>query len=70
VNLPECREVFATQRGFLFVEFSPTTGRGICDAVGSLVELANGVRDQYTMKKEGEAERYKRAQEIKTVFAS
>ncbi|KAL3443671.1 hypothetical protein BJX65DRAFT_298159 [Aspergillus insuetus] len=63
-------EAFATQRGFLFVEFSPTTGRGICDAVGSLVELAHSVRDQYTMKKEGEAQRFKRAQEIKTVSSS
>ncbi|KAL3487268.1 hypothetical protein BJX62DRAFT_241197 [Aspergillus germanicus] len=60
---------FAAQRGFYFVEFSLITGRGICDTVGSLVELANGVRDQYTMKKDGEAQRYKRAQEIMTVFA-
>ncbi|KAJ6081455.1 hypothetical protein N7499_006329 [Penicillium canescens] len=27
-------EAFATQRDYLFIKFSPTTGRGICDTVG------------------------------------
>ncbi|KAL2861643.1 hypothetical protein BJX68DRAFT_222996 [Aspergillus pseudodeflectus] len=64
-------EAFAAQRGCRFVRFSPATGRGICDAVGSLVELANGARDQYTMDQEGEEQRYKRATHaFQAVFAS
>ncbi|KAL6235886.1 hypothetical protein BDW75DRAFT_229931 [Aspergillus navahoensis] len=55
-------EAFATQRDCLFVKCSPATGRGICDAVGSLVELAHGARGQYTMDQEGHTQRYKRAQ--------
>jgi hypothetical protein len=46
-------EASATQRDCLFVKFSPATGRGICDAVGSLVELAHGARDQYAIDQEG-----------------
>ncbi|KAL6229293.1 hypothetical protein BDW75DRAFT_225319 [Aspergillus navahoensis] len=37
-------EAFATQRNCLFVEVSRRTGRGVCDAVGSLVERAYGAR--------------------------
>lgn len=40
-------EAFANQRGCLFVEYSPTTGRGLRSAVGSLVELAYGARRQF-----------------------
>ncbi|KAJ5964238.1 uncharacterized protein N7479_004114 [Penicillium vulpinum] len=63
-------EAFATQRDCLFVKFSPATGRGICDAVGSLVELANGARDQYTMDQEDCTQRYKRAGALQALFAS
>jgi hypothetical protein len=62
-------EVFATQRDCLFVEFSPATGRGICDAVGSLVELAHGARDQCAMGQEGYTQRYKRAEAIQALFS-
>lgn len=67
---PAETEAFATQRGCLFVKVSPATGHGICDAVGSLVELANGARDQYTMDQEGHAQRYKRAEGFVALFAS
>ncbi|KAK4149513.1 hypothetical protein C8A00DRAFT_37885 [Chaetomidium leptoderma] len=40
-------ETFASQRACLFVKFSPVTGRGVCKAIGSLVELAHGARDQH-----------------------
>jgi hypothetical protein len=63
-------EAFATQRGCFFVKVSPSTGRGICDAVGSLVELAHGARDQYTMDQEGYTQRYKRAEAFQALFAS
>ncbi|EAW14279.1 uncharacterized protein ACLA_073140 [Aspergillus clavatus NRRL 1] len=63
-------EAFATQRDYLFVKFSPATGRGMCDAVGSLVELAHGARDQYTMDKEGYTQRYKRAETFQAIFPS
>ncbi|PKX97290.1 uncharacterized protein P174DRAFT_501897 [Aspergillus novofumigatus IBT 16806] len=46
-------EAFATQQDCLFIKISPVTGRGIGDAVGSLVELAHGARDQYPMDQEG-----------------
>ncbi|KAL4862385.1 hypothetical protein BDV12DRAFT_178886 [Aspergillus spectabilis] len=61
-------EAFATQRDCLFVKFSPTTGRGVCDAVGSLVELAHGARDQYTVDEAGFPQRYKRAHTIQALF--
>ncbi|KAJ5305933.1 hypothetical protein N7508_004948 [Penicillium antarcticum] len=63
-------EAFATQRGYVFVKFSPITGRGICDAVGSLVELAHGARGQYTMDKEGYTQRFKRAETFQALFPS
>jgi hypothetical protein len=63
-------EAFTTQRDYLFVKFSPTTRRSICDAVGSLVELAHGARDQYTMDKEGYTQRYKRAETFQALFPS
>ncbi|KAF7157805.1 hypothetical protein CNMCM6106_003934 [Aspergillus hiratsukae] len=63
-------EAFATQRDCLFVKVSPTTGRGICDAVGSLVELAHGARDQYTTDQKGHTQRYKRAEALGTLFPS
>jgi hypothetical protein len=37
----------ASQWGCLFVTLSPVTGRGVCDAIGSLVVIAHGARDQY-----------------------
>jgi hypothetical protein len=61
-------EAFATQRDCLFVKVSPTTGRGICDAVSSLVELAYGARDQYTMDQKGKTQRYKRAVATSALF--
>ncbi|GAQ09973.1 hypothetical protein ALT_7294 [Aspergillus lentulus] len=68
-------EAFATQQDCLFVEVSPTTGRGICDAVicdavSSLVELVYGARDQYTKDQKGYAQRYKRAEALGTLFPS
>ncbi|GIJ86660.1 hypothetical protein Asppvi_005552 [Aspergillus pseudoviridinutans] len=63
-------EAFATQRNCRFVKFSPRTGRGTCDAVGSLVELAHGARDQYTKGQAGDAQRYKRANAIEALFSS
>ncbi|KAF7165753.1 hypothetical protein CNMCM5623_009832 [Aspergillus felis] len=63
-------EVFATQRDCRFVKISPRTGRGTCDAVGSLVELAHGARDQYTMDQAGYNQRYKRAMALKALFSS
>jgi hypothetical protein len=60
-------EAFATQRDCRFVKLSPTTGR---DAVGSLVELAHGARDQYTMGQAGYTQRYKRAKAIQALFSS
>ncbi|KAG2009188.1 hypothetical protein GB937_007965, partial [Aspergillus fischeri] len=62
-------EAFATQRKCLFVEVSRRTGRGVCDAVGSLVERAHGARGQYPMDQEGEPQRYKRAQVLKALFS-
>ncbi|KAL4974460.1 hypothetical protein BDW66DRAFT_152873 [Aspergillus desertorum] len=47
-------EAFATQRNCLFIEISRRTGRGVCDAVGSLVEWAHGARGQYPMDQECE----------------
>ncbi|KAE8382214.1 hypothetical protein BDV26DRAFT_278222 [Aspergillus bertholletiae] len=63
-------EAFATQRDCLFIKFSPATGRGICDAVGSLVELVHGARDQYAMDQEGYPQRYKRAEAFQALFPS
>jgi hypothetical protein len=40
-------ETFASERDCLFAKYSPVTGRGICDAVGSLVEQAHRARHQY-----------------------
>ncbi|KAL3488022.1 hypothetical protein BJX62DRAFT_240502 [Aspergillus germanicus] len=62
-------EAFATQRGCLFVKVSPRTGRGMCDAICSLVERAHGVRGEYRMDKDGEPKRYKRAQVLKALFS-
>ncbi|EAW17779.1 uncharacterized protein NFIA_077120 [Aspergillus fischeri NRRL 181] len=61
-------KAFATQRDCLFVKVSPATGRGICDAVSSLVELAHGARDQYAMDQEGYTQRYKRAEALQALF--
>jgi hypothetical protein len=61
-------EAFATQRDCLFAKFSPTTGRGICDAVGSLVELAHGARDQYPMDQEGHTKRLNRVEALQALF--
>jgi hypothetical protein len=61
-------EAFATQRDCLFAKVSPTTGRGICDAVGSLVELAHGARDQYPMDQEGHIKRFYRADALQVLF--
>jgi hypothetical protein len=61
-------EVFATQRDCLFIKVSPTTRRGICDAVGSLVKLAYGARDQYTTDQKDFPQRYKRANAIVALF--
>jgi hypothetical protein len=36
----------ASQWGCLFVKLSPVTGRGVSDAIGSLVEIADSTRDQ------------------------
>lgn len=38
---------FASQRGCRFVTFSPSSGRGVGDAVGLLVELAYAARHQF-----------------------
>jgi hypothetical protein len=61
-------EAFATQRDCLFIKVSPTTGHGICDAVGSLVELAYGAHDQYTTEQKDFPQRYKRANAIVALF--
>ncbi|KAL4736833.1 hypothetical protein BDV11DRAFT_210964, partial [Aspergillus similis] len=63
-------EAFETQRDCRFVEFSPATGRGTCDAVGSLVGLAHGARDQYTTDQAGYTQRYKRAKAFQALFSS
>jgi len=70
VSHAEAEEFAATQRDCRFVGFSPVTGRGICDAVGSLVERAHGARDQYAMNQGGYAQRYKRAQAFQALFPS
>ncbi|KAL4938738.1 hypothetical protein BDV06DRAFT_231552 [Aspergillus oleicola] len=62
-------EAFAIQRNCLFVEVSRRTGRGVCDAVGSLVERAHGARGQYPMDQKGEPQRYKRAQVLKALLS-
>jgi hypothetical protein len=61
-------EAFAAQRDCLFVKGSPTTGRGLCDAVCSLVELAYGARDQYTTDQKDSPQRIKRANAIAALF--
>jgi hypothetical protein len=63
-------EAFATQRDCRFVKFSPTTRRGTCDAVGSLVKLAHGARDQYAIDQAGYTQRYKRAKAFQPLFSS
>jgi hypothetical protein len=70
VSHAEAEAFAATQRDCRFVGFSPATGRGICDAVGSLVERAHGARDQYAMDQGGYAQRYKRAQAFQALFPS
>lgn len=40
-------EAVPTQRNFLFVEVSRRTGRGVCNAVSSMVERAHGARGHY-----------------------
>lgn len=62
-------EGFATQQGCLFVKVSPGTGRGVCDAIGSLVEQVHSARGQYRMDKDGEPKRYQRAQVLKAIFS-
>ncbi|GAQ09507.1 hypothetical protein ALT_6828 [Aspergillus lentulus] len=62
-------EAFATQRDCLFVKVSPTTGRGICDAVGSLVELAHGARDQYPIDQKDHTKRLNRLEALLCVAA-
>ncbi|PKX90957.1 uncharacterized protein P174DRAFT_444707 [Aspergillus novofumigatus IBT 16806] len=61
-------EAFATQRDCLFVKVSPITGRGMCNAVCSLIELAYGARDQYSTDKKGQTQRIKRANAIAALF--
>ncbi|KAL4733913.1 hypothetical protein BDV11DRAFT_199225 [Aspergillus similis] len=63
-------EVFAAQQDALFIKVSLRTGHGICDAVGLLVERANGARNQYANNKEGKEQRYKRAQAFHALFPS
>lgn len=70
VSHAEAEAFAATQLDCHFVGFSSATGRGICDAVGSLVERAHGARDQYAMDQGGYAQRYKRAQAFQTLFPS
>ncbi|PKX89140.1 uncharacterized protein P174DRAFT_507510 [Aspergillus novofumigatus IBT 16806] len=61
-------EAFAAQRDCLFVKGSPTTGCGLCDAVCSLVELAYGACDQYTIDQKDSPQRIKRANAIAALF--
>ncbi|KMK58476.1 hypothetical protein Y699_07703 [Aspergillus fumigatus Z5] len=61
-------KAFAAQRDCLFVKVSPRTGRGMCDAVCSLVELAYSARDQYTTDQEDSPQRLKRANAIAALF--
>jgi hypothetical protein len=63
-------EAFATQRDCLFVKLSPINGRGICDAVGSLVELVHSARDRYATDQEGHTQRYKRGEALQALFPS
>ncbi|KAJ0414228.1 hypothetical protein BJY00DRAFT_295437 [Aspergillus carlsbadensis] len=63
-------EAFAAHQDALFFKISPRTGHGICDAVGLLVERANGARDQYPDSKEGKEQRYKRVQAFEALFTS
>ncbi|KAF4157640.1 hypothetical protein CNMCM6069_005414 [Aspergillus lentulus] len=63
-------EAFATQRDCLFVKVSPTTGRGICDAVGSLVELAHGARDQYPIDQKDHTKRLNRLEALLILFGA
>ncbi|KAK4038546.1 hypothetical protein C8A01DRAFT_37526 [Parachaetomium inaequale] len=72
-------EAFANQRGSLFVKFSPVTGQGLGNAVGSLVEQAHAVRDQQTADTDGlrseepgstaSRKLLKRAEAIQALFA-
>ncbi|KAL3440653.1 hypothetical protein BJX65DRAFT_300333 [Aspergillus insuetus] len=52
----------------LFIKVSLRTGHRICDAVGLLVEQANGARDQYADNKDGKEQRYKRVQSFQALF--
>ncbi|KAL4882735.1 hypothetical protein BJY04DRAFT_186780 [Aspergillus karnatakaensis] len=61
-------EAFATQRGYRFFKFSPRTGHGASDAIGSLVERAYSARDQHTDDQAGQDQRRKRAEEIVGLF--
>jgi hypothetical protein len=73
-------EVFASQRGCSFVKVSPVTGKGVCGAVGSLVERAHAHRDQHLTQMDSSRSehpgadayrdmRHKRAKEIGALFA-
>ncbi|KAL4816731.1 hypothetical protein BDW67DRAFT_175341 [Aspergillus spinulosporus] len=62
-------EAFATQQNCLFVRVSSRSGRGICDAVGSLVERAYSARGQYSTDQEGELQRYRRAQVLAALLS-
>jgi hypothetical protein len=62
-------EAFANQRGGLFVHVSPKTGRGVCDAIGALVQRAHGARGEYRMGQDGKPKRYQRAQMLKAMFS-
>jgi hypothetical protein len=61
-------KAFAAQRDCLFVKGSPITGRGLCDAVCSLVELVYGAYNQYTMDQKDSPQRIKRANAIAALF--
>ncbi|KAL4885766.1 hypothetical protein BJY04DRAFT_213967 [Aspergillus karnatakaensis] len=63
-------EEFVTQQDCRSLRFSPYTGDGVCEAIGSLVELAHGTRDQYTLDQKGYPQRLKRARAMEGLFPS
>ncbi|KAL3476672.1 hypothetical protein BJX99DRAFT_258220 [Aspergillus californicus] len=61
-------EAFAKQHDYLFVKFTPRTGRGVRDAVALLVETVHGAPDQYTMDEKGSDKRRKRTAALQALF--
>ncbi|KAL4907093.1 hypothetical protein BDW74DRAFT_150199 [Aspergillus multicolor] len=61
-------EAFARQRNWRFIKVSPVTGRGLCDPICSLVELAHPARNQHILHEQGRPQRRERALAIAALF--